>query len=68
MPSSIGGAMGGGGITIVNNNQIDARGAERGVHRDIERAIRASENRAVERAKVAIHDDRRRSNNSAKVF
>lgn len=57
-------AMAGGG-TVYN---IDARGAQRGVSREIQAAILQAEGRAVTRAIGAVQDRRQRSSNYAKAF
>jgi hypothetical protein len=66
LPTHKGMAGGMGGVTVVNH--IDARGAQRGVSRDIQRAIDAGVRSGIVAAQRGTIDDRRRSNNTAKVF
>lgn len=67
IPLAAEGMSGGrGGTTIYNN--IDARGAQRGVSTEIRQALAESENRAVQRSLSTVIDARRRSRNMAKVF
>jgi hypothetical protein len=47
---------------------IDARGSQRGTAREWFRELQKSENRAVLRAVTAVGDERRRSNNYARIF
>lgn len=51
-----------------NVYNIDARGAQRGVSAEIRRALRETEDRAVERSKGAVKDTRQRSNNWSRAF
>lgn len=48
--------QGGGGVQVINNYHIDARGAEPGVEERIRRAIRDSEDRAVTRSVTQVQD------------
>jgi hypothetical protein len=52
----------------IDNLTINAQGAERGVHRDIERAMNQIRAEIPGRAITAVHDNRRRSNNAARIF
>jgi hypothetical protein len=62
-----GGGFGNGGTHITIEN-LDARGAQRGVSAEIMRAIAMSENRAVDRSVGEVKNERRRSNNFARAF
>jgi len=46
----------GGGVTVVNNYTIDARGAAAGVGEEVRRAIKESENNAVSRSIAQVKD------------
>jgi hypothetical protein len=51
---------GAGGATVVNNYQIDARGADIGVEQRIRQAMKETENKAVARAVVATQEIQKR--------
>jgi hypothetical protein len=62
------GKMGGGNIYIYHTNNVDARGAQQGVSKEILRALRETENRAVRRSVNTVADNRLRGGKFTKIF